>query len=193
MDKIIQVSIVLLAVGGLAWSLTSFLTKQQTTSSIENNSSNYRQALSAELSDKCQTPGGYTDQAWQEHMSHHPDRYKECLTVEESDNLSYRDITVSDLASMLKNKNFMLIDTHIPEQDHIPGTDSFIPYDQLLAQQAELPKDKNSNIVVYCRSGNMSQTAAQQLTQLGYKNVYNLIGGTKAWVAAGGQVEMIEL
>lgn len=39
----------------------------------------YNKFVSAELEDKCDTPEGYTDQEWKEHMSHHPDRYKECL------------------------------------------------------------------------------------------------------------------
>jgi len=30
-------------------------------------------------SDKCKTPEGYTEQEWKEHMSHHPDLYKDCL------------------------------------------------------------------------------------------------------------------
>jgi len=30
-------------------------------------------------SDKCTTPAGYTNEQWKEHMSHHPDMYKECL------------------------------------------------------------------------------------------------------------------
>ncbi len=29
--------------------------------------------------DKCKTTAGYTEQEWREHMSHHPDIYKECL------------------------------------------------------------------------------------------------------------------
>lgn len=29
--------------------------------------------------DKCFPPAGYTEQEWREHMSHHPDLYKECL------------------------------------------------------------------------------------------------------------------
>lgn len=29
--------------------------------------------------DICATPSGYTDEQWKEHMSHHPDQYKECL------------------------------------------------------------------------------------------------------------------
>jgi len=33
-------------------------------------------------SDKCSPPAGsdYTEESWREHMSHHPDIYKECLT-----------------------------------------------------------------------------------------------------------------
>lgn len=29
--------------------------------------------------DKCTPPLGQTEEAWREHMSHHPDVYKECL------------------------------------------------------------------------------------------------------------------
>jgi rhodanese-related sulfurtransferase len=35
-------------------------------------------------------------------------------------------------------------------------------------------KDKNTPIIVYCRSGNRSATAAQTLVNLGYKKVYDL-------------------
>lgn len=27
----------------------------------------------------CEVPEGYTEESWNEHMSHHPDRYKQCL------------------------------------------------------------------------------------------------------------------
>lgn len=37
-----------------------------------------------------------------------------------------------------------------------------------------LIKDKNTKIIVYCRSGNRSATALETLTNLGYKNVYDL-------------------
>ena len=44
-------------------------------------SSAYQQALSAQdPTDKCKTPPGYTDESWKDHMSHHPDKYKECLS-----------------------------------------------------------------------------------------------------------------
>ncbi len=77
-------------------------------------------------------------------------------------------------------KTFVL-DVHIPEQTHIPGTDAFIPYDQLADNIDRLPQDKNTPILVYCRSGSMSGQAAQELKQLGYSQVYDLEGGIIAY------------
>ena len=31
-------------------------------------------------SEKCKPAPGYTEESWREHMSHHPNIYKECLT-----------------------------------------------------------------------------------------------------------------
>lgn len=39
--------------------------------------------------------------------------------------------------------------------------------------EGEVP-DKDTKIIVYCRSGNRSATAAQTLIDMGYKNVYDL-------------------
>ncbi|MBA1421330.1 MAG: sulfurtransferase [Epsilonproteobacteria bacterium] len=46
-------------------------------------------------------------------------------------------------------------------------------------------KNKDAVIVTYCRSGGRGLFAAQTLKKLGYKNVYNLKGGLKAWATAG--------
>ena len=41
---------------------------------------NYNKFVQSENSgDICKTPSGYTDEQWYEHMTHHIDRYKECL------------------------------------------------------------------------------------------------------------------
>ena len=41
---------------------------------------NYAQAKQAEdPSNPCAAPAGYTEETWREHMSHHPDQYKQCL------------------------------------------------------------------------------------------------------------------
>ncbi len=97
----------------------------------------------------------------------------------------YQNISAEQLNSMLKRKDFTLVDVHIPEQPHIPGTDKFIPFNQILDRLDELPADKHTKIVLYCRSGSMSRRAANDLLKAGYRNVYNLDGGVIEWTAAG--------
>lgn len=93
----------------------------------------------------------------------------------------YMDITATELKTAMKNKDFFLMDVHIPEQEHIPGTDAFIPYNKIKENVDKLPNDRNTKIIVYCRSGPMGDDASTALFNLGYKNVYNLVGGIKAW------------
>ncbi len=102
-----------------------------------------------------------------------------------SETIAYKNITPYQLNQMMKNKDFELIDVHIPEQKHIKGTDKFIPYNEISSRIDELPQDKNRKIVLYCRSGSMSRVAAEELVKMGYTNVYNLDGGINAWKAQG--------
>ncbi len=45
--------------------------------------------------------------------------------------------------------------------------------------------DKGQALVLYCGGGFRSALAADNLHKMGYRNVYSLAGGWKAWVAAG--------
>lgn len=94
---------------------------------------------------------------------------------------SYRTITAADLKALLPKEDVFLLDVHIPEQKHIPGTDAFIDYRRIRENKDLLPTDKTAKIVVYCRSGNMSHKAALDLIDLGYSQVFDLIGGTRAF------------
>lgn len=96
-------------------------------------------------------------------------------------------IEFSELASQPET---FVLDVHIPEQNHIPGTDAFIPYNDLNSRLDELPENKDTPIAIYCRSGSMSRTASQELVDLGYTQVYDLIGGINAYKESNVSVEI---
>ena len=94
-------------------------------------------------------------------------------------------ITVSELSQVMQNEDIFLVDVHTPKQQHIKGTDLFIPYNKVADYQEQLPKDKNTAIYLYCEGGPMGNAAARSLHELGYRNLTNLEGGSHAWKKAG--------
>ena len=104
---------------------------------------------------------------------------------------SYQNITPTELNTMLMNKDFVFVNVHIPFAGNIAETDLSIAYDQITdpANLAQLPADKNAKIILYCRSGRMSQMAAEDLVKLGYINIWNLDGGMVGWEQAGYEIE----
>jgi len=100
--------------------------------------------------------------------------------------LEYRDISSKDLNAMLVNKDFLLINVHIPYIGEINGTDLFIPYDKISESIGkQIPADKNMKIVVYCRSGSMSGIASDEIVKNGYTNILNLKEGMISWEQSG--------
>ena len=99
----------------------------------------------------------------------------------------YVDISVAQLAGMMEDKDFTLVNVHIPYEGEIPETDLFIPYDEIQDRLDELPA-RDETIVLYCRSGGMSTTAAKVLVDEGYTNIMELDGGFNAWKTEGHEL-----
>ena len=100
----------------------------------------------------------------------------------------YFSVESSAFEKLTKQKDVTVVNVHIPYAGEIVGTDLFIPYNEINANLARLPKNKDAKIAVYCRSGSMSAVASKTLVSLGYTNVYNLTGGMNAYKASGREV-----
>ncbi len=102
-------------------------------------------------------------------------------------------ITCGALKGMIdKNEDFILIDvlsSENYEKEHIPGSIN-IPLEDIKMKSKKLLK-KDKTIVVYCGSFQctMSSQAAEILTKLGYKDVYEFEGGLQFWKDFGFQLE----
>ena len=93
-----------------------------------------------------------------------------------------------DKASSLREKGFFLVDVRTVEEHDtgaIPGTDVNIEFREIAKRHKEIGANLDDHIVVYCQSGKRGNIAADTLTELGYKNVYNIRGSVNAWLQAG--------
>ncbi|MGA7870438.1 MAG: MBL fold metallo-hydrolase [Candidatus Binatus sp.] len=136
-----------------------------------------------------------------------PDKIQEALqanqTAIEDDSLKFPDVaqlssvhqaSVPELRDRLAGGNPPIVldvrepDEYHDELGHIPGSRS-IPLRALPSEAGKLENLKHSDIVVVCRAGVRSSTAAAILTALGFEHVTNLKGGMLEWNEAGLPVE----
>ena len=96
---------------------------------------------------------------------------------------SYQKISQEKAKEMMDSQEVIILD--VREQDeydggHIPGA-VLLPVgtiDETTA--AEVIPEKDSTVLVYCRSGNRSKTASSTLADLGYTNIFEF-GGINTW------------
>jgi rhodanese-related sulfurtransferase len=101
---------------------------------------------------------------------------------------SFTRVSPTELRGMMQHQDLELVNTHVPFEGNIPGTDLSIPYDEIGRNLDRLPGE-DARIVLYCRSGNMSAEAAETLVGLGYTDVWDVRGGMIAWERAGFRLE----
>ena len=98
-------------------------------------------------------------------------------------------VSPSEAKALLDNKernDLFVLNVHTPYEGKLEKTDAIIEdWENISAHLDQLPQDKTSPLLVYCRSGRMSSVAVAQLQKLGYTNIYHLNGGMNAWKSAG--------
>ena len=96
---------------------------------------------------------------------------------------AYQQITQEEAKEMMDTQEVIILD--VREQDeydrcHIPGA-VLLPVGTIDENTAaDVIPEKDSTVLVYCRSGNRSKTAFSTLADLGYTNIYEL-GGINTW------------
>lgn len=103
---------------------------------------------------------------------------------------TFQNITVDTAYNMIKKENkypnLIILDVRTPceyEKSHLYDA-ILMPYDELEARISELEGYKNSEIIVYCKSGYRSTLASEILVENGFTNIYNMLGGILAWIDA---------
>ena len=93
-------------------------------------------------------------------------------------------ITAQEAKELMDTQTgYIILDTRTQEEydsGHIKGA-VLLPVDAITEGSAqEVIPAKDTQVLVYCRSGNRSVTASKALAQLGYTEVYEF-GGINTW------------
>lgn len=96
----------------------------------------------------------------------------------------YQQITAQEAKAMMDvGAGAVVLDVREQEeydQGHIPGA-VLLPVGEITQESASAAvPEKDTVVLVYCRSGNRSKAAANELSQLGYTQVYEF-GGIQDW------------
>ena len=106
-----------------------------------------------------------------------------CGTAGTSEESGYTHISQEEAKEMMDNQEVLILDVREQSEydsGHIPDA-VLLPVGTITEESAaEVIPDKDTTVLVYCRSGNRSKTAAKALADLGYTNIYEF-GGITTW------------
>jgi rhodanese-related sulfurtransferase len=98
-------------------------------------------------------------------------------------------VTVSEAKEMIDTGNVQVIDVRTPGEymgGHVPGAPN-IPHMSIIGRKNELASDKA--LVFICEMGSRSALACEFAAAAGFKELFNVEGGTDAWRKAGYPLE----
>ncbi len=93
------------------------------------------------------------------------------------------DVDVATFKSKMTEDNIVVLDVRTPEETAEGIIEGAIEIDYRSPDFAQKISalDKNKTYLVYCRSGGRSVNACNEMTDQGFDNLYNLLGGYMAW------------
>jgi rhodanese-related sulfurtransferase len=97
----------------------------------------------------------------------------------------FRDMTAAEFARLIGRENVVLIDVRETDEfrgEHIKGA-RHVALGTVASKLSEFEKHKADQILLYCRSGNRSASAANMFVKAGFTQVAHLAGGITAWKA----------
>lgn len=106
------------------------------------------------------------------------------ITVVEYRELHYRSVDSNQAAAFIKRANPLILDVRTPAEyrkGHLENA-VLIPVQQLQKRIGELAAYKDTDIFIYCATGNRSTVASKILIDNGFKRITNLRHGIKEWL-----------
>ena len=101
------------------------------------------------------------------------------------------EVSPAEAKAMIGKPGTVLIDCREPnefKEGHIPGAIN-IPRGLLEFKIEKAVPDRETKIIIHCKTGGRASLACCSLCRMGYKNVVSIQGGWKAWVKAGYPTE----
>jgi rhodanese-related sulfurtransferase len=101
----------------------------------------------------------------------------------------FTDVTVAEFEQLAKQRGVVMLDVQ-PDDRYAKGfIAGSVHYNGTTLAPALATMDKNATYLVYCTAGVLSVSACRQMAGEGFKNLYNLQGGIRAWKDSGKPVE----
>jgi rhodanese-related sulfurtransferase len=106
-------------------------------------------------------------------------------------NPNWERVSNEEFKKLLDEQEFQLVDVRTPSEYNAGKIGDAILMNVLDGSFATKIEqlDKETPVMIYCRSGNRSQKAAQQLLQAGFTKVYELKSGITGWSSGGYEIE----
>ena len=121
-----------------------------------------------------------------------------CTSIKENDSNTekqiLKDITVEDAYNLIQNnaenQNFIILDIRTKEEyesGNIKNSTMIDFYSDTFENKLD-KLDKNKIYLIYCRTGRRTGLTMDLMEELGFLEVYNMIGGINQWITDGNHI-----